>query len=535
MKKVLLTYRYGIAILYFVIIGLTSSYAQFSVNIESIKQVSYVNPFQRPLSSDLEFNIQYSNPPGGVPKFLNLVLEDPISMSQQYWVIENLMLDTFPTLRTLTYTVKMGPLGIPDGTNLSLYQMYTTYLISDTVLPFVDLPLPPSSFQLNTIGTAIWNYGPGSIALDTIPLQMSVPIPPNDWTETDSTRKVTRGCNMHNYDLDSTTHNGTTAPGYANDWNACVPTSCANSMQWLEDRHPSELVTGLTLKQKVEEMSKAMKRQYDKGVMTDTMIRGKMEYIEKYKLPIHVKFQDVFDTNACHKSFTNGYNHCAENKGKNLGSVDSLHLDFDWLYSEMKKGEDVEMLVQWVSAGPGGTVIRQGHAVVLSGVEDIKGVKRIIVKDDSLQGAAGGMRERPLTMGTSASPRFPIVNEWSTPTQKCYITGWVSESYDSTVTYAAAGVNDLQHDPYVFSVWPNPAEGNANLQLEVITDQSCQAEFSLSDHTGKCLQTWKEMLNPGRNLFVHSIQPSSHALSTGLYIITLNMNGYPISRRLVIR
>jgi hypothetical protein len=139
---------------------------------------------------------------------------------------------------------------------------------------------------------------------------------------------------MPNIDLDSGAHNPTNTPGYAGDWNACCPAACANSMQWLEERYPDKIASGLTLRQKLEELSKQMKRRNQAGVYTDTMLRGKLAYIDKYKLPIRVKFQSVTYKDSCYQSFDPAYGHCARNQSNNL-PADSFHLNYDWLYNEM--------------------------------------------------------------------------------------------------------------------------------------------------------------------------------------------------------
>ena len=126
-----------------VMLPASRSLAQFNFTINSAAQVSYMNPFLRPLSSDFELNFTYFNPPPGTPKFLNAYIRVPFTTTQR-WVIQNLLLDTFASPRPLTYTMKLGPLGYVDGMPTNLLDI--SYFITDTVQKD-SINVPPTSYQ----------------------------------------------------------------------------------------------------------------------------------------------------------------------------------------------------------------------------------------------------------------------------------------------------------------------------------------------------------------------------------------------------
>lgn len=524
-KKITRIYATKITMICFLfLISLKQSFSQqINFNIISCTQVSYQNPFTRPLSNDFELNFSYSNLTTNTPYFLNAYIREPFTNNQD-WVVQNILLDTFSGVRELTYTMKLASLGYVDGVPVNLLDI--AYFITDTVI-YNPITVSPTAYNPLPVTTSIWDWGSGH-RIDSILHSLNL-LPPNDFLKKDSLRSVTRGCHMPNLDLDSSKHNPTTVAGYANDWNSCVPTSCANSMQWLEARHPASINSGLSHIGKLEEFSKLMKRQNNQGVTTDTMIKGKLEYIDKYKLPIHVKFQDLFITDTNIRSFSNKYKNFAKNMSKDLNNAAKPKLDFEWLFEEMKHGEDVEMLVQWVVDSAGTVISRSGHAVVVSGVEDINGVTRIVIKDDSSQAKAGGTRERPLTFDTTGSPKYPKIKEWgwaSGPkTAKCYVTGWVSESYDTSIKFVS--VNKIKSSIYDYAVTNNPFDIDAPFRINIQVAKSDNVNLNIYDVFGRhILNLFEGEIEPGNKNFVWDGRvDNGFEVPSGFYFLTIT-NGF---------
>jgi hypothetical protein len=505
-----------------------SARSQLPFNIISLKQVTYLQPFTRYSSSDVEVAFSYVNPIStGTPKFLNIYVRRPLSTIQG-WMAQNLLLDTFANTRVLTYTMKLSSLGYIDDVPITALEM--AYYVTDTVQK-TAITVAPSAYLPYTCGTSIWFWGSG-LRLDSTRTVLGT-APPNNFLRNDSLRSVTRGCSMPNIDLDSGAHNPTNTPGYAGDWNACVPASCANSMQWLEGRHPTKINSGLSDRKKLEELSKLMRRMNNQGVYTDTMIRGKLAYIDKYKLPIRVKFQDIYIKDSCLASFDSTYKHCAENKSNRL-AVDTIpKLDFNWLFEEMKRGEDVEMLVQWVRDSAG-TKTSSAHAVVISDVAEIKGVRRITIKDDSTQGAAGGTRERPLTFDTTLNKRYPTIPEWGwangTDVATCFITGFVSESYDSTVTFPAQGIPTPTPPVYRLAVNGNPVKDGQAATVTFELPQAAYTRLYVIDITGRHVATLGEGLYSAGK---HQLRLDASSLPSGIYFLIMKTDQHLESIKLL--
>jgi hypothetical protein len=514
----------------------------FFLNLDTTMQVTYLQPFTRPHSNDIEITFTYTNPTGNPAKYLNIYVKLPTGVVQ-IWAAENLMLDTFSNTRTLTYTINLSMLGVKDGDVVPQLDVLT--VITDTLLT-VPRTFPPPAFQRRTCGTSIWNYGSGVSRLLTDSVRRvpsKITRPGNNWIETDSIRRVTRGCRVANIDLDSGAHNSRTTPGYAGDWNACGPASCANSLQWLEERYPTKLATGLTLRQKLEELSKQMKRRDNEGVYTDTMLSGKLAFIDKYKLPIRVKFQSVYYKDSCYKSFDPTYNHCAQNQSRN-GVADTFRLDFDWLYNEMKHGEDIEMNIGWwqydSSTNTGSWA--GGHAVVITGVEDIHGVKRITIKDDSTQAGPGGLRERPLTMDSTGWTTYAHrLREWSSSdpvnhrTTTAVIKDFISESFDSTVTFVPIGVHGLNSPGVGMQISGNPVSAGSSARITLNLESVTKLRLIVTDISGRIVSVLAEgSYQPGTFKFYWPGTTSQREnLPGGMYFIMLMTDRGTLSGKVV--
>lgn len=363
-------------------------------------------------------------------KFLNVLVRRN-SSSAPIWMVRNVMI--LPSDRTqdlpLHTWIDFGKLGYTQGQIVDSVVACVT--ITDA--PLLEAPEPdvtcefvnvaPSAYTVGpVIVDSLMTNGPQFFTRDELPAFFGT-LP----TVTDS---VERGCTVPNEELDSATHSPTTEPGYAGDWNACGPVAAANSMQWLENSHPA-IKTNLTLREKLKELSALMGRQaWDNGVTTQQMLRGKLAFIDKYKLPIRVKYQSIFDTSDIHSPAGSG--HTAESQSAGVDRS-AWSPKWEWYVQEMKDSEDVEIMVGWYDS----TGRKGGHWFVTTGAHTIHGVHRFRFKDDKDQGTVGGLRSTVMTWDTLYG--FGYAPEWSTATKKCYIESVLSESYDTTVKHEPVG------------------------------------------------------------------------------------------------
>ncbi|MFC2119016.1 BACON domain-containing protein [Bacteroidota bacterium] len=178
------------------------------------------------------------------------------------------------------------------------------------------------------------------------------------------------GCNMPNGDLDKETRDG--------ELNGCGPAAASNSLNWLEKEHTPEIDIKPEWRDAFNELSTLMSRAKNGTVDDEDFIRAKLDFIEMYKLPIKVKFQDDALKNDI-KS-TSG-NSSAECKDKNAGYPKK-----SWLISEAEEEEDIEIGVTY----PGDTT---GHWVAFTGTYTLNGITSIWYKHDTIQEKPGGLAQ----------------------------------------------------------------------------------------------------------------------------------------------
>jgi hypothetical protein len=321
--------------------------------------------------------------------------------------------------------------------------------------------------------------------------------------------------NMPNVDLDSATYNPRTVPGYAGDKNACGPAAAANSMHWLEREH-AEIHTDSTLGQKLIELSALMQRATEQGVTTEQLVRGKLAFIDKHKLPIHVKFQSFYvkADSAKLSSPDPRYNHSATNQSDLSHAFPRT--TYRQLYNEMKNGEDVELMGGWYDA----TGKRKGgHWFAVNAIGLVTGTPHILISHDRDQTKAGGLYNREeMTLDTSSDPGGAIVREWCDSAKKTMfiIESIVSESYDPTVQFPTGGVGET--DPSCFSVRLARAEvspGEAPIVFVTLGEASALS-IAVHDPLGKT--HWETEMLAGAGTQQVSLE-AAH-LIPGVYFVT---------------
>ena len=249
------------------------------------------------------------------------------------------------------------------------------------------------------------------------------------------------GCNMKNLDL-----NSRESPGDdPDDWNGCMPASCANSLKWLDEVHP-EIFIPPSLRETFNQMSAMGGRVRDStgvlgGVSLADAARAKLDFIEAYGLPIRVKYQSARDSNAI--TSTTGLSRA---ECRNPDPLHPAPPTLDWLLAEARAGEDVEIELIFRYQESDGSWVSWGHEVTLSGAWKAGGKPYVTVKDDARQDSLGGLRQvrggvTTETFGTSTYLRLPgletpvTLKDGTTVVKRsAYVVSVLSESYDRTVT-----------------------------------------------------------------------------------------------------
>ena len=234
------------------------------------------------------------------------------------------------------------------------------------------------------------------------------------------------GCDMPNVQLDSMR-----TPA---DWNGCGPAACANSLSWLKLVHP-EIDFPPDLRDTYEQLSNLMNRLAGEGVGVEDVLKAKLDFIEAYGLPIHVKYQArAVDGDVASSS---GESHATDGDGP-AGD----YPDRNWIETESAHGEDVELGVGFYYYYNGAWHRDGGHAVVVTGTGTVNGVPTILYKHDTAQADSTGTEQEAsdideLDDGTIHLPGldgFIIPEPGADPVPTLSIVeAAFSESFDDTV------------------------------------------------------------------------------------------------------
>ena len=348
--------------------------------------IARVNPlyFQPPYTPGL-FTVTYT--PGAQGMYLSIGAEGT-SGGPFAIIISNLYLpSTTETNSPSTFSreFNLDNLAISPGMFPSQFTCYVHILTSPGFYPFDPSTwVDTKTVTLNTIIDDAFN-----VIIQPDPSIVITTATPPGLTVGDPKIKYEYRKDVPNLDLDNSTY-GISAT-YAGDKNACVPTATANSMKWMDSQYNDiELPADLTHRKTLEELSKMMKRENGEGTYDLEMVQGKLDFAEKYELPMEVKYQSFDISNPVGVSSTSGKSTARSfNKKDNAGNLQPPSWDF--LMEQMKNGEDVEINYTWKNTADGKWY---AHSVCVTGITEWQnGHKEISFKHDGRQGAAGGTRE----------------------------------------------------------------------------------------------------------------------------------------------
>lgn len=371
----------------------------------------------------------YGYGPFTEPKFLNVVAELP-GLAKRDWIVQNMPLLPFPRERLTYYWFDFSPLGSVSGTKID--KLNISYQLSDDI---ITEAFTPKKWYTYSVADVVYNVASDNNEVPESPVLKgsSAPIV---WKTNKPITWVYRGCDIPNIDLDQSRHPSSAT--WSGDFNACGPAAASNSIQWLEDKNPQIKPTGTQQRNKMEKLAKHMNRANNAGVSNQQLVQGKLGYIDDNKLPIHVKYFAQWDTAKSYNSPIEKWKHKADNMSDSAKKPPT----WEFLRSEMEKGEDVEIMFGWFdSAGNR----NNGHWITVTGVSDVGTAKGIYFKDDINQLDSGGTRETYVNWvdGTGARAKWSRLRQLraedsSYSKYDCWVEAIVSESYDSSITYAVS-------------------------------------------------------------------------------------------------
>jgi hypothetical protein len=396
---------------------------------------------------------------GGV-QFLNVRVTNAFDGLAD-WLVKNLPMSPGQETRPIHYRMNMESISSGEGAPevillepvLGEFSL-TGDFIADSLLELVAVPVShmvPNGRRSSHFPPAIPYFGP---FLPPIILP-------------DTIRYLNRGCVVPNIDLDSMAHKDSNPDDTVDDGdlNACGPAAAANSLKWLMETS-DEIPDTLALRAILDSLKHFAKKSGDSIIITpdpddpsmmDTMIKpggvfwydlvaAKLQLIDRYRLPIRVKYQShTPNPNAWPEihSPDSTYGSKAKNQTGPTGIP-----DFDWLCDELDHGEDVELDINYWCRDEEGDSMRfeTGHVVNLIGYAKFGNQMKVMWKHDIDQRGPGGtveewgcweLAKKPNDNSPSA-PLYPVITEISDPgLEGCvaYVGSVISESYDSTVTF----------------------------------------------------------------------------------------------------
>lgn len=395
--------------------------------------------------------VQTTALPSEQPLYLNLYGLNTMSNDMR-WLIKNQFIPPHEDERTVSGVFDLGDLGyslsdnptsLKVGLSISAEYKYSVdegiqaEYYKDQILGGQDLNVIQSYHQeklklsRSIEGTGLVN----GFSIDNF-----VPSMTPGWYD--------RSAEVPAIDLSQNEFNPQTVPEYAGDEAASAPASAANSMQWLEQEN-AKIKTDLSHREKLEELSKLMQMQEGKVSTAEDFIKGKLAYIDKYKLPVHVKFQSIGSKKDSIPSPSGLYGNYASNKN----DPDSVYIDWDWFTGEMDAEEDVEILIAYVNKNDS---IEGYHVVTATGYNDGGEAKGFTFKDDLLQSNSGGTVE--LSSNWIDQNGIAFLPQLSDDSHKAIIHSVVSESYDSTIIHKMGGIKVSQLN------WNGTKPGETSLQ-----------------------------------------------------------------------
>jgi hypothetical protein len=483
-----------------------------------VEQLNLYNPFRVMNSSN--FSLGVDVPASDEVLWLNVLARKPMSTNEQ-WIVQNMPLLPFHSDRLIYYPWYASSLEYEEGEDVSEIELSLS-------LSSMTRPGPFLTYSYETYEVQDFNYIVGfditeEIDSDVVPAQADT----TRHNRNDTISYSYRGCDVPNIDLDSSSYKPTEL--YSGDWNACGPAAAANSLEWLETQHPDKLFNIFGHRDKMTVISKLMEREDEKGVTTSQLVKGKLGFIDLTELPIHVKYQSWFNRDSVITSPDTLSGHVAHNMS------DSLHKrkppTWEFLKSEIEKGEDVEILFGWYDHG---TNRHGGHWVTISGIVETDTLKGIFIKDDGNQAEEGGTKESYLIWQQQGD--WSRLVGYDGANNYCWVESVVSESYDSTITHSpATDIRTIDLDKINkldFRLNKNPIGLSEDVALNVNIAEKTEVYLYVYNFLGQLIHRDNlGRLDGGEHSYSIS---SARFKSAGQYLIILTTPNEKVSKKLLI-
>lgn len=486
------------------------------------KQLNYENPYQIENSTTGMFGIKIPprDPESGLT-FINVLAQKPGTTTND-WIVKNLPIPAVEEEYRLYYYFDLMKIGVSEGEDLNSIDIAIQEdeeLMSHAFDPLSWLNFEVFDRAYNVPG----DNGETGIVVEEIP----DPVEPAVHDEFPGYEHYYVGHQMPNINLDSSKHQPDAE--YAGDLNACGPAAAANSIHWLEEYNDNITSTGTSHRDKMEELSGLMERGEEAGVNTRQLARGKLAYIDAHQLPIHVKYQSWWESDSSISSPNEEYGHYAENKSDSIGKTKPP--TFEFLKSEVKKGEDVEILFGWYDHG---TERHGGHWITVTGFFDSDSLKGIYFKDDGDQKDSTGVRETFIEWQNKKG--WGKLVGFDGPNNHCWVESVVSESYDESITFDTEEPGAIfpleSKNENIISLLQNPVRLNDPVSCIYQLKNPSQIAVQLVAADGSvAFEDEIGFMTAGEHTYT---LPSGMLTSPGTYFVILRSDTFTLATQLLI-
>ncbi len=335
-------------------------------------------------------DVTYTPDPTGV-QWINIV-QTPASGSPR-WLVRNLILLSQAYLHAPTYRIsRYVDLLVTSGTNLSGTSYLYSYVITNaplTTIPTIGLTAGTATVAVARMQTnsglanapTSMNSGaaPNLLASSDPSLSGSSYAPPpvkEETNNTDQTPVVTGDPDMPNVTQGSM---------------QCVPGAMANSMQWLAKKGKIKLSEDP--KKTLSDLAAGMSTDATKGSMLDSAISGLSSWAAGKSIPLNIEFQ----TDGAYLGLpTTGD---IKDKNGNTQAKGRGAPNWEFLFGEKQKGQDVIMIVDRLTHTISGTMEVFHHAVVVEWAGTVAGQRSVTYRDDNYQNGGATTKDQQEEIG----------------------------------------------------------------------------------------------------------------------------------------
>jgi hypothetical protein len=379
-----------------------------------------------------------------------------------------------------------------------------------------DYPFEPSTHKDTEVLSVRYSINDArGLAVSYAPPAPPPPTPPPGTRAGDAVSEVIyRGSTMPNIDLSGELHPATDV--YAGDVNACAPTSTANSLLWMDKQFGIFKKLAPAGHDLVDSLSRYMRRPRGDGPSTESMIRGKLDFIDAKNLPLAVRFQVEGSTINTDIISTKG------NTSARC-SNSSSYPTWDFLKQAMKESCDVEINYEAIDAFGK----RYAHSVVVTGVEEYKreGLRYLSYSHDLSQSVEGGTRQEAVQVWQDPDGRLRISGA-----KNAFIRDVVAEC--PSAPYSSVALDGQPGGPSGFELlsnYPNPF--NSSTVVAFRLTESVEVTMVIRDSRGR-IAAVRELgrlpAGENRTVWLARDEPS------GVYVLSLRAGSRILSRKIAL-